>query len=53
MTSLEMEQALLLSATPDGKIPSIVASTNFVKLCGPIVEIVDDHPQFVHFTVRE
>ncbi|KAH8897761.1 hypothetical protein GQ53DRAFT_637687 [Thozetella sp. PMI_491] len=52
MTSLEMEQALLLDASSEG-VPSIVGSTNFVKLCGPIVEIVDNHPQFVHFTVRE
>ena len=53
MTTLEMEQALLLSTPPDEHIPSIVGSTNFIKLCGPIVEIVDDHPQFVHFTVQQ
>ncbi|KAI0432735.1 hypothetical protein F5Y09DRAFT_300802 [Xylaria sp. FL1042] len=52
MTSLEMEQALSLDASVE-KIPSIIGSINFVKLCGPIIEIVNDKPQFVHFTVRE
>ncbi|KAI0813590.1 hypothetical protein GGR55DRAFT_687285 [Xylaria sp. FL0064] len=52
MTSLEMEQAISLGPSVEG-IPSIIGSTNFVKLCGPIVEIVNDKPQFVHFTVQE
>ena len=52
MSRYEMEQALLVDS--GGKAaPSVVGQVNFVRLCGPIVELVDDKPQFVHFTVKE
>ncbi|KAI0970353.1 hypothetical protein F4678DRAFT_436529 [Xylaria arbuscula] len=47
-----MEQALSLDAS-DEEVPSVVSTTNFVKLCGPIVEIVNNKLQFVHFIIRE
>lgn len=34
-------------------VPVVRASTAIVQLCGPIVEIVNKTPQFVHFTVKE
>ncbi|KAI1120284.1 hypothetical protein F5Y10DRAFT_258736 [Nemania abortiva] len=52
MTTLEIEQALSIDASTE-EIPSIISSVNFLKLCGPIVEIVNDKLQFVHFTVKE
>jgi len=52
LTRLEMEQALLVD--PDSQAaPSVITSVNFVRICGPIVEIADQSPQFVHFTVKE
>lgn len=52
MTRHEMEQALLIG--PGAKAaPSVTASVNFIRICGPILEVVDDIPQFVHFTVKE
>jgi hypothetical protein len=47
-----MEQALLVDSESKAA-PSVIASVNFVRICGPIIEIVDDIPQFVHFTVKE
>jgi hypothetical protein len=52
MTRHEMEQALLVDSN-DVTAPSVTASMNFVRICGPILEVVDDSPQFVHFTVKE
>lgn len=52
LTRLEMEQALLVD--PDSQAaPTVITSVNFVRACGPMVEIVDESPQFVHFTVKE
>ncbi|KAI1122695.1 hypothetical protein F5Y10DRAFT_281496 [Nemania abortiva] len=52
MTVHEMEQALLVDI--DSKVaPSIRAPMRFVQICGPIVEVVGESPQFVHFTVKE
>ncbi|KAI0402243.1 hypothetical protein F4802DRAFT_618082 [Xylaria palmicola] len=52
MTIHEMEQALLVDL--DSKIaPSVTAPVRFVQICGPIVEVVGEIPQFVHFTVKE
>lgn len=52
MTVHEMEQALLVD--PDSSAaPVVVANVNFLRICGPIVEVVDESLQFVHFTVKE
>ncbi len=52
MTRQEMEQALLVSPG-SSEAPSVVASVNFVAICGPILETVGEKLQFVHFTVKE
>jgi len=54
MSRHEMEQALLVDSDSDSKAaPTVTGSTNFVRICGPIVELVDECPRFVHFTVKE
>ena len=48
-----MEQALTI--TPDdleGRI-RVHSRLNIIQICGPIVEVVEDYVQFVHFTVQE
>lgn len=52
MTQREMEQALLVDSGSQAA-PSVMASANIIRICGPIVEVVDESPQFVHFTVEE
>ena len=56
MTILEIEQAILINPNTDRQ-PEInlteLSRLNFVKMCGPIVEIVDEELRFVHFTVQE
>ena len=52
MTRQEMEQALLINGDQKAA-PLVKADERLVKLCGPIIEIVDDIPRFVHFTVSE
>jgi hypothetical protein len=51
MTCLELDQALLVS--DDSRAPLVEASSRLSRLCGPIIEVVDDTPQFVHFTAKE
>jgi hypothetical protein len=53
LTIYELEQAILVSAEVHADAPSVDSSLNIVKLCGPIVEVVDERPQFVHSTVKE
>lgn len=53
LTIYELEQAILVSTEPDADAPTVDSSLNIVKLCGPIVEVVDERPQFVHSTVKE
>ena len=52
MTRQELEQALLVDSSSDEAL-SAIASVNFVGICGPIVEVLDEKVQFVHFTVKE
>ncbi|KAI0198370.1 hypothetical protein F4808DRAFT_462839 [Astrocystis sublimbata] len=52
MTRYELEQALLIDPASN-LCPSVVSSVYFVRICGPILEIVDETPQFVHFTAKE
>jgi len=61
MTRQEMEQGLLVHSnahSEDGERKSAALTRtatplNIVRLCGPIVEMIGDCPQFVHFTVKE
>ncbi|KAK1765267.1 hypothetical protein QBC33DRAFT_496016, partial [Phialemonium atrogriseum] len=53
LTLYELEQAILVSVEACDDAPVVDSSLNIVKLCGPIVEVVDETPQFVHFTVKE
>lgn len=49
----ELEQAVLVGSEAHSDAPTVDSSLNIVKLCGPIVEVVGQTPQFVHFTVKE
>ncbi|SPO07054.1 uncharacterized protein DNG_09748 [Cephalotrichum gorgonifer] len=49
----ELEQALLVNDRRHADAPVVDSSLNIVELCGPIVEVVGEMPQFVHFTVKE
>ncbi|KAF5712258.1 Nacht domain-containing protein [Fusarium mundagurra] len=53
MTLKEIEQALLVDPKVPFKLPRVQARVNVVQICGPIIDVVDDYVQFVHFTVRE
>ncbi|KAK4100943.1 hypothetical protein N658DRAFT_559135 [Parathielavia hyrcaniae] len=52
MTRHEMEQALLVDSNSNAA-PAVIATVNFVRICGPIIEVVNEGLQFVHFTVKE
>ncbi|KAF3760334.1 hypothetical protein M406DRAFT_269589 [Cryphonectria parasitica EP155] len=53
MTQHEMEQALEIASGSNDAAPIVMASVNFVRICGVAVEVVDERPCFVHFTVSE
>lgn len=53
LTVQEMEQALIISADDEKGNLKVTSRLNITKICGSIVEIVDDYVQFVHFTVKE
>lgn len=56
ISTVEMDQ--VLSIIPEQKqnsettLPDYI-STDYVQICGPIIEVVDGKLQFVHFTVHE
>ncbi|KAF3066316.1 hypothetical protein CFAM422_009490 [Trichoderma lentiforme] len=50
LTLLELEQALVVTISETSRVSSPL---NFVRLCGPIIEVVEGNIQFVHFTVKE
>ncbi|KAE8448036.1 hypothetical protein EG329_009959 [Mollisiaceae sp. DMI_Dod_QoI] len=53
LTIREIEQALIVRMGDfDGDV-RVIADLHPVKVCGPIIEVVDDYVQFVHFTARE
>ena len=53
LTVQEIEQALLVRLDDvDGDV-RVIGRLNPVQICGPILEVVDDYVQFVHFTVKE
>ncbi|RSL59358.1 hypothetical protein CEP54_007309 [Fusarium duplospermum] len=53
MTRHELEQALVIDPEQPDQEPRVNSELNVVQFCGPIVEVIDDHVQFVHFTVKE
>ncbi|RYP73410.1 hypothetical protein DL770_007779 [Monosporascus sp. CRB-9-2] len=53
MTIQELEQALSIRAGDYRQIPKGYSALNLVRLCGPVVEVLDDEVQFVHFTAKE
>lgn len=53
MTIQEIEQALVVSREGVKRIAKVIATLNMPRICGPIVEVVDDYVQFVHFTVKK
>ncbi|RSL95801.1 hypothetical protein CEP52_011839 [Fusarium oligoseptatum] len=56
LTALEMEQALSIDSNLEKELdepPQLVTNVSFVQMCGPIIEVVDEKLQFVHFTVHE
>lgn len=53
LTIQEIQQALTIN-TKRKEVPSkVLVGLDLVRLCGPIVEIIDEYVQFVHFTVKE
>ncbi|KAK2688496.1 hypothetical protein QWA68_012485 [Fusarium oxysporum] len=52
ITRHEMEQALIIQ-TGQRRVPQVRSSLNTLPLCGPLVEVEDEHLKFVHFTVKE
>jgi hypothetical protein len=55
MTTFELEQVLLVdeSDESDEAPPSVATAVNFVRMCGPIIEVINERVQFVHFTAKE
>ncbi|KAI8718204.1 NACHT domain-containing protein [Fusarium sp. LHS14.1] len=53
MTRHELEQALVINLGQVNQDPRVNSVLNVVEFCGPIVEVIDDYVQFVHFTVKE
>lgn len=53
LTIQEIEQALIIRADDLEGNARVLASLNIVKICGPIIEVVDGYVQLVHFTVKE
>ena len=53
LTLREMEQFLLLEPGVLEEIPRVRVVINVVQYCGPLIEVVEDTLQFVHFTVKE
>jgi hypothetical protein len=53
LTIQELEQALMVDIENVESSVRVSSSLNIIQLCGPIVEVVDEYVQFVHFTVKE
>ncbi|RTE76813.1 hypothetical protein BHE90_008704 [Fusarium euwallaceae] len=53
MTRHELEQAMVINPDQPDQEPRVNSELNVVEFCGPIVEVIDDYVQFVHFTVKE
>lgn len=53
LTVREIEQALVVSREGVEGNAKVISILNMPRICGPIVEVVDEQVQFVHFTVKE
>ncbi|KIW65266.1 hypothetical protein PV04_07539 [Phialophora macrospora] len=55
LATYELEQALLVSQEDGGFSTQSVSRFDvyILRLCGPIVEIIEEYVQYVHFTVKE
>jgi hypothetical protein len=49
----EIEQALTIKTDDIEGDVRVIARLSPVRVCGPILEVVDDYVQFVHFTAKE
>jgi len=49
----ELEQALSIRIGDFNQIPRGYSTLKLVRLCGPVVELVDNKVHFVHFTAKE
>ena len=49
----ELEQALMVDVENLESSVRVSSNLNIIEICGPIVEVVDEYVQFVHFTVKE
>lgn len=48
----ELEQALRVSNDPSSNA-TVSSKLNVSRMCGSIVEVLDEYVQFVHFAVKE
>jgi len=53
LTIQEIEQALNVRMGDFEGDVRVIARINPVLICGPILEVVDDYVQFVHFTAKQ
>ncbi|KAH7359598.1 NACHT domain protein [Pyrenochaeta sp. MPI-SDFR-AT-0127] len=53
LTIHELEQALLVDPKNKDRQPKVTSRLNLIHICGPIIEVVDEYVQFVHFTAQE
>ncbi|KAK7976663.1 Short chain dehydrogenase sol3 [Apiospora arundinis] len=53
ISTQELIHALAINMNHPEKRLELVGSFDFVRLCGPIIEVNDNYVQFVHFTVKE
>lgn len=53
LTIQELEQALIVDVENIYCRVRVASSLNVIELCGPIVEVIDEYVQFVHFTAKE
>ncbi|KAF6815604.1 NACHT domain protein [Colletotrichum sojae] len=53
LTRREIEHALLIDPEDTDGEARVVSVLDVFRVCGPILEVVDDYVQFVHFTAKE
>ncbi|PVH83873.1 hypothetical protein DL98DRAFT_486212 [Cadophora sp. DSE1049] len=53
LTIQEIEQMSVIRMDDSDGNFRVIARLNPTRVCGPILEVVDDYVQFVHFTVKE
>ena len=53
LTVQELEQALSIRIGDLNQIPRGYSTLKLVRICGPVVEVVDNEVHFVHFTAKE